>query len=367
MTRRLSVGLLGAGEVAQLIHLPIFHQLSDRFDVVSLYDPSPCVAARVAAHWSIPRTHTSVEAFLADPALDAVMILSPDQYHEEHARAAFAAGLHVFLEKPACLTDTQFARLQKDFEATDRVGMVGYMRCYAPAFRKAQSLLPEFGKIRHVRVRDIICEGPWFFASWAQVAVPDGDIAPDLLSSGRQARHDAIMSVCGADAPASLMRGYEVLTGLGIHAFSAMRVLLGRPRRVIAAHIGASGTEINIWFDYGTFIASYECLIDDVARFDSSLEVIGDTQRMEVRYDTPYIRNLPGRVIFHETVGADNTVTEFGPYYQDPFQAELIAFHEAVLNGAPLADEFPDAAHDLALCREIVAAAKANLAAPPGR
>ncbi|POF61604.1 myo-inositol 2-dehydrogenase [Novacetimonas maltaceti] len=367
MKKRLSVGLLGAGEVAQLIHLPILHQLADRFDVVSLYDPSPSVVRAVAAHWSIPQAHTSLEAFLADSTLDAVMILSPDQYHEEHARAAFAAGLHVFLEKPACLTDVQFARLQKDFEATDRTGMVGYMRCYAPAFRKAKGLLARFGNIRHVRVRDVICEGPWFFASWARVEVPQADIPPGLLSSGRQARHDAIVSVCGADAPASLLRGYEVLTGLGIHAFSAMRVLLGRPHRVVAAHIGASGTEINIWFDYGTFIASYECLIDDVARFDSGIEIIGDTQRMDVRYDTPYIRNLPGRVIFQETVGTENMNTEFGPYYQDPFQAELIAFYEAIVNGTPLADEFSNAAHDLALCREIVAAARMNLPLPPGR
>ncbi|MCP1248485.1 Gfo/Idh/MocA family protein [Gluconobacter oxydans] len=88
------------------------------------------------------------------------MILSPDQYHAEHARKAFAAGLHVFLEKPACLTESEFRLLNEDFERTDCVGMVGYMRCYAPAFQKARALLPEFGPIRHVRIRDVICEGP---------------------------------------------------------------------------------------------------------------------------------------------------------------------------------------------------------------
>lgn len=51
MVRRLTLGLIGAGEVAQLIHLPILHQLSDRFDVVSICDPSPSVAQAVGRHW----------------------------------------------------------------------------------------------------------------------------------------------------------------------------------------------------------------------------------------------------------------------------------------------------------------------------
>lgn len=361
MVRRLTLGLIGAGEVAQLIHLPILHQLSDRFDVVSIYDPSPSVAQAVGRHWGVPHIHTDIENFFADRVFDAVMILSPDQYHAEHARKAFAAGLHVFLEKPACLTEAEFRPLNEDFERTDRVGMVGYMRCYAPAFQKARALLPELGPIRHVRIRDVICEGPWFFGQVTSVAVPDGDILDDMLVAGRQARRDAILSVCGADAPPSLLRGYEVLTGLGIHAFSAMRVLLGSPKRVLAAYFGATGTEISIWFDYGSFIASYECLIDDVARFESSIEVLSNTQRLQVRYDTPYIRNLPAGVTFQETVGSENRVTEYGPYYQDPFNAELVAFHDAVVTGAPLVDPFSNALDDLTLCRQIIEVAKASM------
>lgn len=361
MVRRLTLGLIGAGEVAQLIHLPILRQLSDRFDVVSIYDPSPSVARAVGHHWKVPRVHTEIESFFADRVFDAVMILSPDQYHAEHARKAFAAGLHVFLEKPACLTEDEFNSLNLDFERADCVGMVGYMRCYAPAFQKARTLLPELGPIRHVRIRDVICEGPWFFGQVAPVVVPDGDISADLLTSGRQARKDALVSVCGMDASPSLLRGYEVLTGLGIHAFSAMRVLLGSPKRVLAAHFGDTGTEINIWFDYGTFMASYECLIDDVARFESSIEVLSNTQRLQLRYDTPYIRNLPAGVTFQEAVGAENRVTEYGPYYQDPFNAELVAFHDAIVTGAPLADSFSNALADLTLCRQIIEAAKATM------
>ncbi|MBF0862935.1 Gfo/Idh/MocA family oxidoreductase [Gluconobacter kanchanaburiensis] len=361
MVKRVTLGLIGAGEVAQLIHLPILHQLSDRFEVVSLYDPSPSVAQMVGAHWGVPHIHTDIESFFSDRVFDAVMVLSPDQYHAEHARMAFAAGLHVFLEKPACLTEAEFSLLNADFERADRVGMVGYMRCYAPAFQKARALLPEFGPIRHVRIRDVICEGPWFFGQVTPVVVPEGDIPADLLDSGRRARRDALLSVCGADASPSLLRGYEVLTGLGIHAFSAMRVLLGSPVRVIAAHFGATGTEISIWFDYGNFIASYECLIDDVARFESSIEILSNTQSLKVRYDTPYIRNLPAGVTFQETVGAGNRVTEYGPYYQDPFNAELIAFYDAVVAGVAPVDRFSNALADLTLCRQIIEAAKTTM------
>lgn len=356
--KKISLGLLGAGEVAQLIHLPVLRQLQDRYDVVALYDPSPSVLSKVGMTWNIPRLYGDVEAFLADAGLDAVMILSPDQFHGTHARAALQAGRHVFLEKPACLTIADLDALIAAHRASPLVAMVAYMRCYAPAFTQGQKLLGQMGEIRYARVRDIICEGPWYFQNWSDVATPEDDIPADILAAGRAARLADLKSVCGDEASPAILKAYEVLTGLGVHSLSALRVLLGAPRRVISAHVGRGGMQINALLDHGDFVTNYECVIDDVVRFDATIEVMSGREKLDIHYDTPYIRNLPGRTIFQQSTETDNTIQTFGPFYKDPFRVELEHFHDAVTNGIPVQTPLADATADLELCRHIIAAAQ---------
>lgn len=46
------------------------------------------------------RVYTRVEAMLADPAIDAVLVSTPTAMHFEQGMAAMAAGKHVMIEKP---------------------------------------------------------------------------------------------------------------------------------------------------------------------------------------------------------------------------------------------------------------------------
>jgi 1,5-anhydro-D-fructose reductase (1,5-anhydro-D-mannitol-forming) len=50
---------------------------------------------------------TNMEAFLADPALEAVIVATPDALHSAHAIAAMRSGKHVLVEKPMTLSISQ--------------------------------------------------------------------------------------------------------------------------------------------------------------------------------------------------------------------------------------------------------------------
>ena len=82
---RIRVGLIGLGEVAQLIHLPVLHRLHDLYEVTALCDLSPSVLARVATRWKVARQHGSIGGLVDDDNVDVVFVLSPDQHHFEHA------------------------------------------------------------------------------------------------------------------------------------------------------------------------------------------------------------------------------------------------------------------------------------------
>ena len=50
------------------------------------------------------RIFASYAALLADPAIEAVLLPTPHFLHREQAEEAFAAGKHVFVEKPIAIT-----------------------------------------------------------------------------------------------------------------------------------------------------------------------------------------------------------------------------------------------------------------------
>jgi 1,5-anhydro-D-fructose reductase (1,5-anhydro-D-mannitol-forming) len=71
--------------------------------VAAVASSDPARGASFAAEQSIPRSHDSVDALLADPEVDAVYISTTNELHKSQALAAIAAGKHVLCEKPLAL------------------------------------------------------------------------------------------------------------------------------------------------------------------------------------------------------------------------------------------------------------------------
>src|SRR5690606_12534433 len=100
---RVRVGVIGLGEVAQIIHLPILNMMRDRYEIAALCDVSPALLQAVGDEYGVEARYTDA-AELARHDLDAVFVLNSDEYHAEHTILAINAGRHVLVEKPMCLT-----------------------------------------------------------------------------------------------------------------------------------------------------------------------------------------------------------------------------------------------------------------------
>ena len=98
--RRLRVGIVGAGVIAQVMHLHYLAELADRFEVAAVCDIVGDSARACAGRYRIPAAFTDWRELIRQP-LDAVMILTSGS-HAPIAIAAAQAGLHVFTEKPMC-------------------------------------------------------------------------------------------------------------------------------------------------------------------------------------------------------------------------------------------------------------------------
>ncbi len=345
----IKVGLIGLGEVAQLMHLPLLAD-DPRFEIAAITDVSPSLVDHIATRYGVPTKHASAEALIADPALDAVFILTPDFLHAPLLEAAIKAQKHVFIEKPAALTADELKPLIKLNEGNKKTVFVGYMRRFAPAFLALKDRLPPRDEIRHVRIRDLIRESQFFVDQTRNIFRP-ADVPQAAIDAGRAETQRLLKSVMGEARPDQI-RAYQVLTGLSSHSFSAMRELFGAPLKVAAAR-QHRGENVMVFFDYGSFTALYEAVIHDVARFDAGIDVLTLNQQFRINYDTPYIRNLPTRLEI-TTSELNSTKTEIiGPFYEDAFRVELNAFHHSVTTGEPPKTLLSDSLADLELFAEV--------------
>ena len=102
--KRVNVGVIGLGEVAQIIHLPILEGLSDRFRIAALCDISSQLLHLMGERYSVDRLYTDAIALTEQDDLDAVFVLNSDEYHTDCVVAAARNRKYVLVEKPLCLT-----------------------------------------------------------------------------------------------------------------------------------------------------------------------------------------------------------------------------------------------------------------------
>ena len=95
------IAVIGAGSVAQQMHLPYLAELRDRFTVVGVCDVSPSLAERAAAPFGA--VATTDRRRLLDLRPDAVLI-AVNGPSEDLTVEALESGADVLVEKPMAWT-----------------------------------------------------------------------------------------------------------------------------------------------------------------------------------------------------------------------------------------------------------------------
>jgi predicted dehydrogenase len=350
----LRVGVVGLGEVAQVVHLPILESLPDLYEVVAVADISPTLRKLLGDRYGVERRYADTAEMVRDAPLDCLLVLNSDEYHTESVVAGLDAGMHVLVEKPMCLSPREAEQILEARDRSGKVVMVGYMRRFAPAFDAAKDRLASLGRVNYARVHDIIGRNQLMIDQTSHVVRPD-DI-PQAALEERWSRGSELVREALGDVDPVLGGTYRLLCGLGSHDLSAMRELLGRPRRVAAARQWRDGGYIAALLEYDDFVAVYETGVDDQVRFDAHLEIYGDTAELRVQYDTPYIRHFPTTLVVRETDGDGYRESVFRPHLKDPYTHELEAFHAAVTGDGNVKTTPEDYVEDMELFVEIVRA-----------
>jgi predicted dehydrogenase len=335
---RLRVGVVGGGLIAQAMHLPYLAHLSDRFEVVALADPSARVRDGVGRRFGIPDTYPGHRELLERTDLDAVLICAPAAAHAEIALAALDAGLHVFVEKPMCLTLAAADEIVRAAGEAGRVVQVGYMNRFDPAYERMRDELPE--SLEGLRYVSVVVNDPEFEPYFGdEDLIRANDIPPEALERLKEDESGQVQAAVGAGDPGTVRAFSDGFLGSLVHQVNLVNGLLERMGERAPTVIGGD------WWAGGRALTGSVRLTGG-ARWDSAWIQLVTLHEYEERvvlffedsirslsFPSPWLKQSP--TVYRLSSAADGgRSTRSFEAYRESFQRQLVHFHDCVVNGA---------------------------------
>ncbi|MBO2447191.1 Gfo/Idh/MocA family oxidoreductase [Actinomadura barringtoniae] len=359
MGRRLTVDVVGCGEIAQLMHLPHLLELSDACEVRAICERDPHVLKTVADRFGIEGAFTDHREMLAQSPADVLVVLTSGD-HVTLINDAIDAGMDVFVEKPLCYSTEDAWAIARRAEEAGRTVMVGYSRLFDTAFDDLKAALGrEQGPI-YLRAEASL---PWDYyyrahhdivrpLDWAPPATVVEDRAPSWGGSWEFFRE-------------------ELLFNLAIHEVYCLRVLTGidRPEiRTVSDVLDRRGIEAT-WSGGGAggldgegVHASMSVLtLDTVAGgYVEEFRAVTGASTYLLEYPSIYLKSWPAKLsrstVQDGTLVSSSTLGSF----VDPFKAELEHFFAVLTEGVPCVSTAADAALDVETLNRLYEAARAH-------
>jgi myo-inositol 2-dehydrogenase/D-chiro-inositol 1-dehydrogenase len=138
------IALIGAGRMGSF-HAESLARRVPEAELAVIADPAAGAAERLAAAVGCPRWVTDPIEAIADPQIDAVVIVAPARLHSGLVVAAARAGKAVFCEKPMALTLEEADRAIVAARNAGVVLQVGFNRRFAADFRAAHGVVAAGG------------------------------------------------------------------------------------------------------------------------------------------------------------------------------------------------------------------------------
>jgi predicted dehydrogenase len=139
------IGVVGAGRHANSAVYPAI--LEAGFELVSVCARTVESAQATAQQWGATGYYVGLEDMLEAGGIDGVVVVVPAAEYRPILTRCIEAGLPAFCEKPAGQSSTELRELAELAAASQCEVVVGYMKRFAPAYRRAHDLIrsAEFG------------------------------------------------------------------------------------------------------------------------------------------------------------------------------------------------------------------------------
>jgi scyllo-inositol 2-dehydrogenase (NAD+) len=299
---KLNVGLIGLGRLGRVYA----RDLSTRIActrLVAVADVDGSAVEKITGEFDVARGTTDPGEVIGDPAVDAVVIVTPTSTHREVTEAAAAAGKAVFCEKPLSISLDEAVAIRRAVERSGIFFQMGFMRRFDRGFAAAKQRLGE-GAIGDAVVFKSTSRDPFR---------PSVEYADPRSSGG-------------------------MIIDMGIHDFDLARWFMGEVAAVQAVggvlaypELGEVGdidnAIVSLMFTSGR-LGVVDLTRNGIYGYDIITELLGTKGTLRIGY----IRETP-LMIMTKGMVAHDTVPYFMERFGEAYTAQLDNFAQNVLQG----------------------------------
>jgi len=315
--RRLRVGVLGCGPIAQAAHLESAAKARNA-DLYAICEVADDLRERMAVTHAPQRTFRDYEKMLADPELDAVVIATADAFHVQASLAALRAGKHVLCEKPLGVTVEEVEELGRAVRESGRVLQVGHMKRYDAGLQSAKAFIDgEMGQCLALKA--------WYCDSTHRYELTDA-VQPLIVKSERAKRP--------AGDPKSDRHRYFMLAH-GSHLLDTARFLGGEIVELDARlreRFGAYCWFVDVAFQSGA-LGHLDLTVAVRMDWHEGFQIYGEQGSVLGKTYNPWLFKTSEVDIFHEATGTTSRVLGADGHF---YRRQLEGFADAALGRAPM-------------------------------
>lgn len=267
MAKKLKIGLIGAGGIAQNAHVPGYLSMPDDCEIVAACDVNPETLAQAAEKFSIARTTTDYHELLADPEIDAVSVTTPNAYHMQPTIDALNAGKHVLCEKPLAMNAEEAKKMCRAAKDSGKILQVALQMRFSSEGRFLKQFIDNgnMGDIYYARAKALRRRG-----------VPHWGVFIDKEKQG--------------GGP---------LIDIGVHILDLTLFLMGYPKPVVATGktwdvLAKDEQNANFWGEFDRKKFTVEDFAVGMIRFDNGAVVTLESSFMANMEDDPFETQLYG-------------------------------------------------------------------------
>ena len=337
---RVRVGVVGGGLVAQAMHLHYLAALRDRFSLTALAEPSKTVREQLGARYGIGGLHPDHRSLLEARGLDAVVVASPAGTHAQIVLEALDAGVHVFVEKPMCITLADADAIVAARDRSGRAVQVGTMKRFDPAYERMLEELPESAS--ELRYLSVVVNDPEFEPYFGPGELVRGNDVPlEVIEATRAAEAEQVGAAVGSGAPDAVRAFSESFLGSLVHDVNLVHGLLERMGEPLPAEVIGGD-----WWNEGRAVSGSIRLANG-SRWDSAwIQLLATHEYREqvsvffadsvrtLTFPSPWLKQYPTVYRRSERDAGANAV-RVAQFYGESFARELDHFHRCVTADEP--------------------------------
>ena len=318
--RKIKWGVLSTAKIALQKVIPSM-QNSEFCEIVAIASRDSIKAEAAAKNLNISKIHTSYEALLQDPEIEAVYIPLPNNMHVKYAKLALQNGKHVLCEKPIAMSSTEAEELATIAASYPNLKLMeAFMYRFHPQWQKAKQLVKEgtIGEVKTIQA---------FFSYY--------NIDPLNIRNIKEAGGGGLMDIgCYCISQSRFILEAEPIRVLGIVDYDS------------ATHTDRLASGI---LDFGNATATFTCStqLNPFQRF----HIFGTKGSIEIEIPVNTPSDMPSVIWLHRAGHASEEIV-FNAADQYTLQGD--AFSKAIIDGSDLPTPFEDAINNMKVIEAVV-------------